>query len=306
MNKPRKQGSAHPIGKIAYIQFGDKSGVYSDSYIDEFKNGEWDEWGTPSDYLNNEKKGILLLYDRERKGITIELRIFDTVEENGNYPYRNKFKLNDIKIFEPEISLSIIQKIHGLENFGKTQTPKWNLFKFMYDTIMEEYNGKATSIMKDRRGNKIVYSLKKEDSGIEIDGVDPSMRKVVVNSRHFQAEFRRNIMAIFNNHCLFCDVDSDILLEAAHIIPVNKDLKSAGKFANGICLCSIHHKLFDEGFVSIFNNRIVVNEKMKKLSSEYMVSQYKKLVENEDLILPVKNESDVYLKWHYENVFSNL
>ncbi len=303
MDKLQRQKSDRPIGKIAYIKFGDKSGVNSENYIERFKNGERKDWGTPHDYLNGEKKGILMLYDPERQGITIELKVYDTVKEDDDYPFKNKFRPEEVKIFEPVISLSIINSINGLEKFGYIQTPKWKLYKNMYDGLLEQYQGEVTSIMKDRQGNKIIYSLGKNDNEIKIDGVDPLTKERIVTGRQFQNEFRMNILNIFNHHCLICDVDSDILLQAAHIKPVKEDLTSAGKFANGLCLCSVHHKLFDEGFITISNNRVVVSKKMKRSSSKYLRDQYEALDGLGVLNLPRNRESDLYLKWHYENVF---
>ena len=74
--------------------------------------------------------------------------------------------------------------------------------------------------MKNPQGDEVIYTIGKDDREIKIDGVDPLIRRKVVNTRLFQFEFRRNILNRFHNHCLFCDVDSDVLLEAAHIIPV--------------------------------------------------------------------------------------
>jgi predicted restriction endonuclease len=303
MSNSRRREFDIPIGKIAYIQFGDKSGIDSENYIEVFKNVEREDWGTPHDYLNGEGKGTLMLYDPNRDGITIELKVYDTVQENDDYPFRNKFRPGDIKIFEPGISLDIINNIKGLEKFGHTQTPKWNLFKDMYDRLLDQYQGKVTSIIKDHRGNKIIYSLSKDDTEIKVDGVDPLTKERIVMGRQFQSEFRRNTLNIFDHHCVICGVDSDILLQAAHIKPVKEDLTSAGKFANGLCLCSIHHRLFDEGLMTISNNRVMVSKKMDRSNSKYLKEQYKKLVECGDLNLPRKSESDVYLKWHYENVF---
>ena len=306
MDNSQGQKYDRPIGKIAYIKFGDKSGVNSENYIERFKNGERKDWGTPHDYLNGEKKGILMLYDPERQGITIELKVYDTVasEKDDDYPFKNKFRPEEVKIFEPEISLSIINNIKGLEKFGHIQTPKWKLYKNVYDKLLEQYEGKVTSIIKDHQGNKIIYSLSKNDNEIKIDGVDPLTTERVVKGRRFQNEFRMNILNMFDHHCLICDVDSDILLQAAHIKAVKEDLTTAGKFANGLCLCSVHHKLFDEGFIAISNNRVVVSKKMKKSNSKYLRDQYEKLSEHGDLNLPRKMESGIYLKWHYENVFA--
>ena len=89
------------IGKILKIKFGDETGIDQDEYIEEFKNDHRTYWNTPTDYLKNLKTRIMMLYDPERKGITVEFKVYDVesidvertdVESKDiNFRFSNKF-----------------------------------------------------------------------------------------------------------------------------------------------------------------------------------------------------------------------
>ena len=50
-------------------------------------------------------------------------------------------------------------------------------------------------------------------------------------------------------HCVVCGETTEELLEAAHYVAVKDG--GADTAENGLCLCSIHHKLFDAGMIDI-------------------------------------------------------
>ena len=106
-------------GGILKVSFGDKSEVYSDSYLDEFR--EWPFWGTPREYKSLDGTGRkLLLYDPDRKGITLEAEIAKIVENPSDvdYPWRNEFVPGSIHIFDPPITLDTIRTMEGFRDFG--------------------------------------------------------------------------------------------------------------------------------------------------------------------------------------------
>lgn len=107
-------------GIIQKIQFGDTSEVYAGSYIDQMRAGEWDRWNTPREYKDLDGTGRkLMLYDRDRQGITVEVEIMK-VERNDldpKYPWANEFAPGTLKFFEPAIPLSRIEDLEGFKNF---------------------------------------------------------------------------------------------------------------------------------------------------------------------------------------------
>lgn len=297
--------SSELIGAIAFIKFGDISQVYSDKYIDEFIRGEWDHWNTPKDYMRG-TPGLLLLYDPDREGITIQAEVTNIKKQgSGDFPYKNAISPNSIIIFDPPISRETIRNVPGLESFARGQTPKYNLKRYMFDNLFNNYNGRLISRVKVEQSGQRQYSLEKDEDGIKIvgDGVDPQTGKSVVETRLFQSAFRNSILTLFEHKCLFCDVDSDFLLVAAHIKPFSVDHSSAGDFANGLSLCTIHHNLFDRGLITIKDGAVMPSKGLISAESDFLNEQYNELSKISFVNLPKGEKSERYLKWHYNNVF---
>jgi hypothetical protein len=110
-------------GIVLKIDFGEKSGIYQDSYLDDMKTDadNWTYWNTPRQYKNLDGTGRkLIFYDRTR-GITAEVEIKQVkrISPRGDYPWRNLFAPGTLRIFDQPITLRRIRKIHGFENFGR-------------------------------------------------------------------------------------------------------------------------------------------------------------------------------------------
>jgi hypothetical protein len=131
------------VGIIAKIDFGDKSGVYPNKYIEEMRAGMWDRWNTPREYKNLSGTGRkLLLYDKTLKSITLEVEI-DKVEgphEDNEYPYTNLFVPDSINIFTPSVNIDKIEKICGLEKFSHIRAPYMNITSEQYTAMFSNQN----------------------------------------------------------------------------------------------------------------------------------------------------------------------
>jgi putative restriction endonuclease len=82
---------------------------------------------------------------------------------------------------------------------------------------------------------------------------DPLERQYVFREtrvRVHQARFRGRVIPAYRNLCAICRLKEQRLLDAAHIVG---DLEVRGEpvIANGLSLCSIHHRAFDEELVGI-------------------------------------------------------
>jgi putative restriction endonuclease len=82
-------------------------------------------------------------------------------------------------------------------------------------------------------------------------------------SRRRDPEFRRSILMAYEYRCAFCGYDglldgSMVGLEAAHVRWWTHG--GPNQVNNGLCLCSIHHKLFDKGVLGVTSeNKIAVS-----------------------------------------------
>lgn len=99
---------------------------------------------------------------------------------------------------------------------------------------------------------------------------DPLERKYAVREtrvRLHQARFRGRVLVAYSSLCAICRLKESRLLDAAHIA---SDLEVRGEpvIANGLSLCSIHHRAFDQDLVGV--------------SPEYTVHVSKRLLNDED------------------------
>jgi len=99
---------------------------------------------------------------------------------------------------------------------------------------------------------------------------DPIEQRYVVREtkvRLHQARFRGRVLPAYLSQCAICRLKEGRLLDAAHIIG---DLQAAGQasVSNGLSLCSIHHRAFDQHLVGI--------------SPEYKVHVSRRLLDDDD------------------------
>lgn len=99
---------------------------------------------------------------------------------------------------------------------------------------------------------------------------DPIERQYAVREtrvRLHQARFRGRVLVAYSSRCTICSLKETRLLDAAHIAG---DLEEQGEpvIPNGLSLCSIHHRAFDENLVGV--------------SPDYIVHVSQRLLEDED------------------------
>jgi putative restriction endonuclease len=99
---------------------------------------------------------------------------------------------------------------------------------------------------------------------------DPLERRYGVREarvRLHQARFRGRVLVAYSSKCTICRLKEGRLLDAAHIVG---DLEQTGEplIENGLSLCSIHHRAFDQNLVGI--------------APDYRVHVSPRLLEDED------------------------
>ena len=99
---------------------------------------------------------------------------------------------------------------------------------------------------------------------------DPIERRYAVREtrvRLHQARFRGRVVPAYSSQCAICTLKEIRLLDAAHIVG---DLEHGGEATvrNGLSLCSIHHRAFDQNLVGV--------------SADYTVHVSRRLLDDED------------------------
>ena|SRR3569833_1882562 len=85
--------------------------------------------------------------------------------------------------------------------------------------------------------------------------------------RLHQARFRARVLTAYAEKCTICRLKEGALLDAAHIVG-DLDPKGDPAVSNGLSLCSIHHRAFDNDLVGV--------------SPDYEVHVSRRLLEDED------------------------
>ena len=82
---------------------------------------------------------------------------------------------------------------------------------------------------------------------------DPLERQYVFREtrvRIHQARFRARVVPAYGDRCAICRLRESRLLDAAHIIG-DRDEQGDPAISNGLSLCSIHHRAYDQNLVGI-------------------------------------------------------
>jgi putative restriction endonuclease len=90
-----------------------------------------------------------------------------------------------------------------------------------------------------------------ERESVPID--DPIERKYVMREarvRVHQARFRGRVVPAYGERCAICRLKESRLLDAAHIVG-DREERGEPVISNGLSLCSIHHRAFDQQLVGI-------------------------------------------------------
>ncbi|MEY4934196.1 MAG: hypothetical protein RIS64_555 [Bacteroidota bacterium] len=98
-------------------------------------------------------------------------------------------------------------------------------------------------VIQDIRENQIILNTERQKV----------LTKVL--SRPQQAQFRKQVLTKFDNTCILTGERMNIVLEACHIIPVEH--KGSDSFANGLCMRSDIHVLFDSKHIRFQPNGMV-------------------------------------------------
>jgi putative restriction endonuclease len=135
--------------------------------------------------------------------------------------------------------------------------------------------------------------------GLDLDGIARSSRR--------DAAFRDSVVSVWAHQCAFCGFSvqldsSDLALEAAHIRWVQFGGPDAVN--NGLACCSIHHKAFDRGAISVSDeHRILVSSRIygnTGLESWFLA------IHGRQLRTPSRRNASPnkdFLAWHRKEVF---
>lgn len=104
-----------------------------------------------------------------------------------------------------------------------------------------------------------------DDSGVRTTpatALDKRYVERLVKQRVHQPVFRARVLSAYETRCAVCTLKYAELLDAAHILP-DSDERGLPIVSNGMAMCTIHHRAYDQNFLGVSPDHVVhINERL--------------------------------------------
>lgn len=196
--------------------------------------------------------------------------------------------------------------VRGLANPGRNAVSVYAEFMENWDEMLL----KSEVLLAKIQNKSIEELLLKEDEIKEIE-IDRLTYKQGIDVRRYikirvnQALFRRIVVSNYSNSCAVCGLDVENLLVASHIIRWSENETHRLNPENGMCLCNIHDKAFELGFIGITQNyKISISGELFSMSEKNTFYSLFQRHDNRLINLPDKfYPSLTFLKQHFDSTF---
>jgi putative restriction endonuclease len=123
--------------------------------------------------------------------------------------------------------------------------------------------------------------------------------------RLHQKFFRQTILSAYRFKCCICDISVPQFLTACHIIPWARRDDLRANPHNGLCLCSLHHDAFDNGFLTVDREyRVHISKRMNQFLPNAVLEVTFHRYASHAIALPEKFGPDkAFLLFHNEQLF---
>lgn len=111
------------------------------------------------------------------------------------------------------------------------------------------------------------------------------------------SKFSKDVKTNYEYTCAICGITETEFLVAGHISSWAEDAENRLNPQNGICLCSLHDKAFEHGYIGLSDDfKVLINDKVNKNAPLY---ENLKNYENSTIRLPRIGQPDInFLKKH--------
>jgi putative restriction endonuclease len=220
----------------------------------------------------------------------------------GKTPGAVAFKLVHLSRQDPKHK----DRVKGLANPGKNAIEIYNEFANNWVEMLYE-----SEVLLAKYQNKKIEEIALEKQEIEIIGRDILEGKEggdiqrLVKTRVNQSLFRKVVINNYSTSCAICSLNINSLLVASHILKWSSNQINRLNPENGLCLCSIHDKAFELGFLGIRNDyRIFISPTLSQIEERETYQALFKRHENHSIKLPDKfYPNPEFLEQHFKNTF---
>lgn len=183
-------------------------------------------------------------------------------------------------------------------NYGMDNVPKED-FLHILQIGFEDIDIENEPDSPDQATIWAEFIAKMENSDFSVDDkISKAKRRVG------QSVFSKNVKTIYEGKCCMCEISTKSFLVGSHIIPWAVKKETRLDPANGLCLCALHDKAFDKGYITVKNDYSV--QKSERIKDEAL-DHYLAEIDGEKIRLPKHfKPKKVYLKYHQENIFNKF
>jgi len=214
----------------------------------------------------------------------------------GRTPASVARKLGNFGAFDPTLAA---QGISGLSHASAADRAVW-----------DEFNGRwGALVAESERLLALLPVLPQEEvpatqAPLWIPPTGPTATPRTIMARRVQSFFRRTVLASYAEQCCVCGIDLLPLLVASHIIPWARREDTRTDPQNGLCLCALHDRAFDNGLLGITPQYEVVVSPLLARSRAAWTQTALRDFAGHPILLPQRfAPKPEFLQWHTEQVF---
>lgn len=197
-------------------------------------------------------------------------------------------------------------RVKGLANPGQNAIEMYNEFADNWDEMLYQsevllatyQNKKVEEIALDQTE---IYEIEKDI----LKGREGKDIERLVKTRVNQSLFRKIIINNYSTSCSICGLNIENLLVASHIIKWSENKSQRLNPENGLCLCNIHDKAFELGYLGIRDNyKISIATELNQIKNTNTLDALFKRHHNQSIILPDKFYPNLeFLEQQYISTF---
>ncbi len=127
-----------------------------------------------------------------------------------------------------------------------------------------------------------------------------------VKIRTVQGFFRRTVLVGYGHRCALCGIRPGALLTAGHIIPWSESEPRRADPTNGLCLCALHDRAFDQGLIALDAGlRVMLSARLEVPDPSPTHQEALLNLKGRNLTPPTRHHPDpAALEWHRAHIFT--
>ena len=250
-----------------------------------------------------------------RAQLTVALNLYWKIPYNKISGSSN-LKIKEISAYIDRTPAALAYKLMNFTSLDPERQDKGNKGKSSAGTgdkiIWDEYFGQweklafDSAIILSKLQNKSieeVIDITIEDEVLYTEGRE---KERLVKTRVNQSDFRRRILASYNEKCCITGLNIPTLLVASHIIPWSKNEQERLNPRNGLCLNSFHDKAFDRGLITVTNDfKIQLSDAILSKKKDATIQKYFGIYEKQPIIMPDRFIPSIeFLEYHQTHIFN--